>query len=173
MPKYVITLESENPDPCTDPGTRVIGTSYTACLADNTIQAMDSAQRYAAQLNAHNDGLPWRVDTVEPVDQPETGPNPRQLKRFYTWIGLFTGLATMGLLALLLSRILHDLPLPFYLWMNYLQGFSILAIGALIILAAVRADAFIRCEDHVLLALADKLRAYREELERKEDPNRD
>ena len=100
--------------------------------------------------------------------EPPT-PTPRRLRRFYSWLGLFVGAVAMALLSILLRRVLPDLPLLFYLCMSRLEVYSIVAIGVLLTLAAWKAAVFIQCEDHLLLALADKVRARREELERKEE----
>jgi len=166
MPKYVITLKGES----IDPKVWAARSCLTACASDNIVQAMRFAQDYAARLNADIDpeGLTWRMESVEPMDQPETGSTPRQLRRFYAWIGLFAGVVCTALIARLLGSYTPNASLQFYLWIHHLQGLCLFVAGALIVLAAVRADGFIRCENHLLLALADKVQARREALEEKQ-----
>ena len=84
-------------------------------------------------------------------------PTRRQLRRWYTWLGMFCGAAGTALAAMLLSRFLQGMPWYFYIWMHHLQGLSIITIAVLLALAVWRAALLIRCEEHMLLALAEIL----------------
>ena len=86
-------------------------------------------------------------------------PTKRQLNRFYTWIGLFFGAVSANLLATLLIRHVPDMQLQFYLYLDCLRVACGAALGILLVLAAWKAAAIIACEDHLLLALADNVRA--------------
>ena len=167
MQAYIITISRAD----ADNGTMIDKADHTF-HAESLEQATTAAADHLVWLTENWPGYIYRVEAVRPdgyyAPAEPPAPTRAQLKRFSTWIGLFLGASGVGLLALLLSRVLHDLPWQFYIWMSHLQGLSLFAVGALIILASVRTDGFIRCENHVLLALADKVRARREELEGKE-----
>jgi len=106
---------------------------------------------------AESEGL--SVESVVPFEPGTAPPTRTQMKRFYTGLGMLAGSIACSLLAHILGGVLQDLPGWSCLLIHHIQGVCIVVMGVVIVLGAFRAAVLIRCEDHLLLALADKVRA--------------
>lgn len=95
-------------------------------------------------------------------------PTCRQLRRFMTGIGAFVACIVVGGASELLRSCVDTLPFSAYRPLSIVNMLAWIMAGILLLLAVWNAAAVIRCEDHILLALADRVR---DRLEKREAPN--